>query len=53
MTCYKTVSLPEKLLKKIDEKKDIFAYSSRADFVKQAIRRELERLNKIKIEGVT
>ena len=48
MTKYLTVSLPENLLKKVDNKREAFAYSSRADFIKQAIRRELERLNKIK-----
>jgi len=44
MTKYFTISLPENLIKEIDEKIRKFPYSSRADFVKQASRRELEKL---------
>ena len=47
MTNYLGVSLPITLLKRVDEKITIFSYSSRADFIKEAIRRELQRLDKI------
>lgn len=47
MTKYLAVCLPVKLLKTVDEKKEIHNFTSRADLVKNAIRRELERLNKI------
>jgi len=42
------VSLPIEMLEKIDEVVKKYPYSSRADFVKDAVRRELERVNKIK-----
>ena len=51
MSKYNGVCLPKDLLNLIDEKKGKFGYTSRADFIKQAIRRELERLNKIKTGG--
>lgn len=44
MRKFSCVSLPTKLMQLVDEKKEIYGYSSRADFVKQAIRRELEKL---------
>jgi len=47
MNAYMGVSLPIDLLSKVDEKVKIHFFSSRADFVKNAIRRELERLNKV------
>jgi len=48
---YICVSLPENLVKKIDLKKqEIDYFTSRADFVKQAIRRELERLERITVK---
>jgi len=47
MSKYLAVCLPKKLLKIVDAKKgDI--YTSRAEFVKQSIRMELERLERIK-----
>ena len=44
MTKYQTVSLPGNLVEEIDKMIHRFPYSSRADFVKQASRRELEKL---------
>jgi len=41
---YACVCISQKLAKLIDEKRESFGYSSRADFVKQACRRELEKL---------
>lgn len=48
MTKYYTVSLPEKITKKIDETIGAGLFSSRADFLKQAARLEFERLNRNK-----
>jgi len=50
MSKYQGVCLPENILRLIDEKKQSFGYTSRADFVKQAIRRELERLDRITVK---
>lgn len=45
---YQGVALPQELLDCIDEKRLVFkSYTSRTDFIKQAIRRELERLTKL------
>ena len=44
MVRYMSVSLPVEILKMVDEKIKGLPYTSRADFVKQAIRLELERL---------
>ncbi len=43
---YSTVSLPDSLLEKIDQiiKKDIMGYSSRAEFLKDASRRLIEKM---------
>ena len=49
MTKYICLSIPETLMSKVDEKLGMFAYSSKTDFVKQAIRRELERLDRITV----
>jgi len=46
MTEYTSVSLGKELLKKVDSVIGDGAYTSRADFVKQAIRHELTRLRK-------
>ena len=45
---YVNVSLPETLIKKIDEvvNKRTLGYSSRAEFLKQAARELLEKLSK-------
>lgn len=45
---YVTISLPESFVKKIDEVVDIkeFGYSSRAEFVKEAVRLRLRELGK-------
>lgn len=48
MLQYMGVSLPMPLLNKIDEMRQKYQFSSRADFVKQACRREIERLEKRK-----
>jgi len=45
MLTYLGVSLPIALINKIDEALKKYPFSSRADFVKQACRRELERLD--------
>jgi len=47
MNKYMGVSLPIEMLRKVDEKTKLHSFSSRADFVKNAVRRELERLNKL------
>lgn len=47
MRDYTSVTLPKVLIVKIDEITGYFGFTSRADFVKTAIRRELERLNSI------
>ena len=44
---FSCVSIPTNLAKLIDDKTELYGYSSRADFVKQACRRELERLYNI------
>lgn len=46
MIRYMSVSLPIRILKLVDEKIKGQPYTSRADFVKQAIRLEMERLDK-------
>lgn len=46
MPKYVCLSIPEKLMQLVDEKLEKFAYSSKTDFVKQSIRRELQRLEK-------
>jgi len=45
MRKYHGVCLPENLLKIIDKNKEKLGYTSRAEFVKQSVRRELERLD--------
>jgi len=45
MTKYVCISIPEQITQMIDKKYPVYGYSSRADFVKQAIRHELERLS--------
>ena len=45
---YQGVCLPNELLFRIDEKRKGLGYTSRTDFIKQAIRREIERICKIK-----
>ena len=46
MNTYEPVSLPKKLLHLIDEKKSTHGYTSRADFIKQAVRKELDQLDR-------
>lgn len=46
MLQYIGVSLPMPLIEKIDEIRKKYQFSSRPDFVKQACRREIERLEK-------
>ena len=48
MLKYNGVCLPKNLLNLIDENREKYGYTSKADFVKQAVRRELERLKIIK-----
>jgi len=48
MSKYQGVCLPTILLDRIEEIKETFGYTSRADFVKQACRRELERISKMR-----
>lgn len=43
---YHTISLPENLVNKIDNIREKNGFSSRADFVKEACRRELRGLTK-------
>ena len=43
---YVSVTLPRELLSKVDAYKQEYGYTSRADFVKNAIRREIERLER-------
>lgn len=51
MRCvYTAVSVPVDLVKIIDRKIKGKGFSSRAEFVKQAIRRELEQLDKIEVQ---
>jgi len=47
MIRYISVSLPVEILKLVDKKIKGRPYTSRADFVKQAIRLELERLERL------
>jgi metal-responsive CopG/Arc/MetJ family transcriptional regulator len=42
---YQGVSLPKRLLDLIDSKKEEFGFTSKTDFIKQAIRHELERIS--------
>lgn len=44
MANYVTVSIPKRLIDKIDELKKNNDYTSRPDFIKQAIRNEFKRL---------
>ena len=44
MTKYVTVSIPKVLINKIEEAKLTHGFTSRPDFIKQAIRHELARL---------
>jgi metal-responsive CopG/Arc/MetJ family transcriptional regulator len=48
MAKYQGVCLPNELLYRIDQDTKGMGYTSRTDFIKQAIRRELERLSKHK-----
>jgi metal-responsive CopG/Arc/MetJ family transcriptional regulator len=45
MAKYQGVCLPNELLYRIDQNTIGMGYTSRTDFIKQAIRRELERLS--------
>lgn len=45
---YSSISLDKRFLESIDEKIKDKGYLSRAEFCREAIRRELERLNKNK-----
>jgi len=47
---WKTVQLPEDLLDRVDEavKQESLGYSSRAEFIKEAVRLRLEQLEKLK-----
>jgi len=47
MNQYNGVSLPKNLLQKINEKRKKFGYTSNADFIRQAIRRELDRIERL------
>ncbi len=42
---YQGLSLPKKLLNQIDEAIENKAFTSKIDFIKHAIRNELQRLN--------
>lgn len=44
MSNYQGVSLPKKLLNQIDENLENSVYISKADFIRQAIRHEIERV---------
>lgn len=44
MRKYQGVCLPNNLLELIDKNKEKLGFTSRADFVKQVVRKELERL---------
>jgi len=46
MTNYVSVSLPIKMVQKIDELKDKHQYSSRPDFVKEAVRNWILKLER-------
>ena len=50
MTEYVTVSIPKTLIEKIEAVKETYGYTSRPDFIKQAIRREFERLERKKVK---
>ena len=47
---WKTVQLPENLLDRVDEavKHESLGYSSRAEFIKEAVRLRLEQVEKLK-----
>ena len=47
MNKYQGVSLPKDLLNQIDAKLHKHGYLNKVDFIRQAIRIELERLNKL------
>lgn len=51
MSTYQGVCLPNELLYRIDESIHGLGYTSRTDFIKQACRRELERINKSKVKA--
>ncbi len=42
---YVTVSIPKALIEKIDVIRKTHGYTSRPDFIKQAVRNELQRLD--------
>ena len=46
MSNYQGISLPKEMLETINKERVGFCYSSTTDFIKQAIRHELERLEK-------
>jgi len=46
MTKYTSVTLPKELLDIVDDKSKGKGYSSRAEFVKQAIRHEIKRIDR-------
>ena len=50
MRNYQGVCLPNELLYRIDQTTEGMGYTSRTDFIKQAIRRELERICKSKVK---
>jgi len=46
MRDYTSVSIPRELLLIVDEKRQGKGYSSRAEFVRQAIRHEIKRIDR-------
>lgn len=46
MSHYQGISLPKKLLNLIDEKIEGTGFTSKTDFIKQAIRNEIRRLKR-------
>ncbi|UCF13255.1 MAG: ribbon-helix-helix protein, CopG family [Thermoplasmatales archaeon] len=48
---YQGINLPNELLKRIYKTRKGLGYTSRTDFIKQAIHRELERLDNCKVKA--
>jgi metal-responsive CopG/Arc/MetJ family transcriptional regulator len=53
MSNYVSVCLPRKLTNIVDEKVEKLGYTSRADFIKQAIRNELTKLRNKEVQHGT
>lgn len=46
MNRYNGISLPKNLINRIDRIREKYGYTTKADFIREAVRRELDKLEK-------